>query len=952
MLKVQGPTNPFHKSHSLTSVGVAFVLSMSPALYNIRTGRPLTGLRGILSGAELIAEHSAAAMEGRMDHILLLLDHKENRHLLAEWLGQQYQVTLADAGLALDRPFDLGILDGPALDRLWEQVQARKEAEQPVFLPFLLVASRRDVDLIARHLGRTVDELILTPIEKLELQGRVELLLRARRLSLELQTEAIAQLRASEERYHAISELISDYAYAFRVTPEGELRGEWLTESFTRAFGFTQAEVQARGSWRGMVHPDDMPIALEHVKRVVSGQVDVCELRFVTRTGEARWIRDYARPVWDEAQGRVVRIFGAAQDITERKRAEEALRRAHREWEDIFQAIGQPTLILDPQHNVIAANRAAARATGRSEKELQGRKCYEVFHGTSRPPEGCPLEKMLLSGQLETVEMEMEALGGTFLVSCTPVLDDEGRLQKVIHIATDITERKRLEHEAAERHLYLENVLACVPDAIVTLDAQHNVLEWNPGAEKLYGYSPEEVVGRNLDELIARFDARTFEEATGFTRQVLRGESLSPTETIRYRKDGSPVDVIVAAAPILSGDEVAGVVVVYTDITERKRLEAQVRQMQKMEALGQLAAGIAHDFNNLLTPISGFAELLLGKAPPGSQQQEYLHQIRVAARRASALTRQLRFFTRQEKGERRPVQLNSLVEETRNLLERSISKGIIIELNLEPELWAVEADPSQISQVLMNLCLNARDAMPEGGTLILETHNVTLDEEYARTVLEARPGRYVRLSVSDTGCGMSPQVQARLFEPFFTTKEAGKGTGLGLAVVYGIVKGHGGFINIYSQEGRGSTFHVYLPAIMLAVPEREVEGWELPTGRETILLVDDEEVVRALGQRVLESCGYTVLTAEDGIRALEVYQAHPGEIALVVLDLVMPRMGGLECLQRLRELDPQVKVLISTGYTARSPAQELVAKGALGVVEKPFRLRDFALAVRRALDER
>jgi two-component system cell cycle sensor histidine kinase/response regulator CckA len=389
-----------------------------------------------------------------------------------------------------------------------------------------------------------------------------------------------------------------------------------------------------------------------------------------------------------------------------------------------------------------------------------------------------------------------------------------------------------------------------------------------------------------------------------------------------------------------------------SDITERKQLEAQLRQAQKMESIGTLAAGIVHDFNSLLTPIGGFAELLLGKAPEGSLQHEYLCQIKVAAGRAADLTRQLRLFTRQMRGERRPVQLNSVVEEIRDLLEPSISKKIAIELRLEPGLWTVEADKSQMSQVLMNLCLNACDAMPDGGTLTLETRNVTLDEEWARVILEARPGRYVCLSVSDTGCGMSPEVQARLFEPFFTTKEMGKGTGLGLSVVYGIVKRHDGFIEIYSEEGQGSTFHVYLPAMEDTVAEREMEELEWPTGTETILVVDDEEGVRALGRTVLEPCGYTVLMAENGPQALEVYQAYQREISLVVLDVIMPQMSGRDCLQRLRELDPQVKVLISTGYTAKGLAQELMAEGALAVVEKPFQIQDFAVAVRAAIDEK
>jgi len=453
------------------------------------------------------------------------------------------------------------------------------------------------------------------------------------------------------------------------------------------------------------------------------------------------------------------------------------------------------------------------------------------------------------------------------------------------------------------------------------------------------------------------------DEATGFvTRSILavplkvKGKVIGVIEAVN-KTEGYFVQADVALLSSMAQSAAIAIenARLYKDLQDRikelKRTQAQLLQAQKMEAIGQLAGGIAHDFNNLLTPMGGFAELLLGKAPEGSKQQKYLRQIKIAAKRAADLTGQLLLFTRQQEGKRHSVQLNSVVEETRDLLEHSIPKEITIELRLASELWAVEADPSQISQVLMNLCLNACDAMPDGGTLTLETRNVTLDEEWAQTIIGARPGRYVRLSVSDAGCGMSPEVQARLFEPFFTTKEVGQGTGLGLSVVYGIVKGHGGFINVYSQEGRGSTFHVYLPAIEEAVEKREVEGLELPTGTETILVVDDEEAVWALGQSVLESCGYSVLMAEDGLQALEVYRAHQGEIGLVVLDVVMPRMGGMECLRRLREMNPSVKVLISTGYMADGLVQELVAEGALGVVEKPFRIRDFAVAVRAALDK-
>jgi two-component system cell cycle sensor histidine kinase/response regulator CckA len=558
---------------------------------------------------------------------------------------------------------------------------------------------------------------------------------------------------------------------------------------------------------------------------------------------------------------------------------------------------------------------------------------------------------ILVSGTLgEEIAIESLKAGATDYV----LKDRLSRLGPVVRRALcekeEHRQRKRAEEalrESEERYrLHFENV----NDVIFSVDPELRVLSVSPSVERYLGYRPEELIGKAFRDL-GLLAAEYLETAFSNTMRVLAGERISSSVYEFIAKDGTRKLGEVSGAPLIRDDKVVGVVSVARDVTERKRLEAQLRQAQKMESIGQLAGGIAHDFNNLLTPIGGFADLLLEKAPEGSKQHEYLRQIKVAAERAAALTHQLRLFTRQAKGEHRSVQLNSLVEETHDLLEHSISKEIAIELRLEPKLWTVKADPSQISQVLMNLCVNARDAMPGGGTLTLETRNVTLDEAYARMVLEAQPGRYVRLSVSDTGFGMSLEVQARLFEPFFTTKEVGEGTGLGLSVAYGIVKGHDGFIKVYSQEGRGSTFHVYLPTIIERVEEgrgAEELGW--PTGTETILLVDDEEMVQKLGQQVLELCGYTVLMAEDGVQALEVYQAHQGEIALVVLDVVMPEMDGRECLRRLRELDPQVKVLISTGYTVRGLAEELMAEGALGVVEKPFLLQDFATTVRTTMD--
>jgi PAS domain S-box-containing protein len=704
-----------------------------------------------------------------------------------------------------------------------------------------------------------------------------------------------------------------------------------------------------------------------------------------------------------------------SRDITERKRAEKALRESEEKFRNLAEQ--SPNMIfINKKGKVVYANEKCEEIMGYRKEEFYS---PGFDFRTLIAPESMDLIEASFSRHMkgenllpyEYALITREGRGIEAII--TPKLIRYGGESAILGIVTDITERKRAEqllralNEAAlamEQALTPEEIFAAVAEVFKKLGFSCMVLPMDEGqgrlftrylsyetkvlkaAEKLVGLQHEDfsIPVETVDvyrKVVWEKKTVFVEHAEDIVRQVLPEPARRPTgQIVRMLKVPKSIP-----APLIVEDKVIGVLSVQSDdlteddvpaitafahqmaaawrkaqlmqdlqntLEELKRTQAQLLQAQKMEAIGQLAGGIAHDFNNLLTSIGGFAELLLWKAPEGSQQHRDLHQIKIAAERATALTRQLRLFTRQEQGEHRPVQLNSVVEEARDLLGHSIPKGITIKTYLEPELWTVEADPSQISQVLMNLCLNARDAMPDGGTLTLETRNVTLDEEQAQVILAARPGRYVHLSVSDTGCGMSPEVEARLFEPFFTTKEAGKGTGLGLAVVYGIVKGHNGFINVRSDIGRGSTFHIYLPPIELAVEEREVEGLEPPTGTETILLVDNEEAVRELGQRVLKHCGYTVLTVENGVQALELYQAHQGEIALVVLDAAMPEMGGRQCLRRLRDLDPQVKVLISTGYPANSLAQKLVAEGALGVVEKPFLLQDFAVAVREVLDQR
>jgi two-component system, cell cycle sensor histidine kinase and response regulator CckA len=384
---------------------------------------------------------------------------------------------------------------------------------------------------------------------------------------------------------------------------------------------------------------------------------------------------------------------------------------------------------------------------------------------------------------------------------------------------------------------------------------------------------------------------------------------------------------------------------------EHKRLERQVLQLQKFEAIGRLAGGIAHDFNNAMGAILGWADLARQEAPPGSRLQDRLGKICAQAQRAAGLTSQLLAFARQQVLQRRKINLNSLVEEGTSLLRKVIGEDIDVRIVPAADLRVAVADAVQIDQVLMNLCLNARDAMPKGGRLVIETHNIEFDQEYCRLHTYVQPGSYVLLSVSDTGVGMDPATIEHIFEPFFTTKEVGKGTGLGLATVFGIVKQHGGFINVYSEPGKGTTFRVYLPSDSGSAEPLRSEVPELPQkGTETILLAEDHEGLRELGQETLEALGYQVILATNGTEAVALFKNNVARIDAVVVDVVMPGMSGPDAYAEMCTIRPGLGVVFATGYTAEAASlTSLVAKGA-SVLQKPYTATSLSKAIRHVLE--
>ena len=507
----------------------------------------------------------------------------------------------------------------------------------------------------------------------------------------------------------------------------------------------------------------------------------------------------------------------------------------------------------------------------------------------------------------------------------------------------------------------LATLIEASPLAIVTFDPEGVVTMWNPAAERIFGWSENEALGSRLPFV----PAEKQEEFLALRRRALLGEVFTEPELHRRRADGSPIVVSVSTSPLRRPDgTIYGIMSILMDVTERKAaeesqarltmVEEQLRQSQKMEAVGRLAGGVAHDFNNLLTAISGYSDLLLHRLPEYSTLRRDVEEIRKAGDRAAALTRQLLAFSRRQILQPKVLCLNGVVTNMGQTLRRLVGEDIVLSTDLPTSLARVKADPGQIEQVLVNLVLNARDAMPDGGRITISTADTDLSPSYAVAHPEVRPGPYVLLSVADTGHGMDEETQAHLFEPFFTTKERGKGTGLGLAMVYGIVQQSGGHIRVNSAADSGSTFLIYLPRV--ENPEDGGQGAIRPLthypspGTETVLLAEDEEAVRRFTREILSGNGYKVLEAGNGREALLLSEAHRGEIHLLLTDVAMPKMSGRELTERIRPLRPDLRVLYMSGYTDDAILRRGVVEDGIPFLEKPFTPEELARKVREVLD--
>ena len=556
-----------------------------------------------------------------------------------------------------------------------------------------------------------------------------------------------------------------------------------------------------------------------------------------------------------------------------------------------------------------------------------------------------PILGLISAGEESLGQQVLEAGAAEYLVKETLTRE---LLQKAVKYAVSHTHAEIALRQSEQRfHDLFENA----KDILFTLDLEGNVTSLNKSAEEVMGWTRSEALQLHLKSLVA---PEHLNLCSQMMQRILNEEPLQHFEIAMLRKDGRRVLLQASARLIYSNGEKYGIQGMARDVTERRRLETMVQQSQKLEAIGRLSGGLAHDFNNLFCVISGHTELLTEQMEPAQPALKNLAQIKKAVDSASSLTRQLLAFSRKQVFHPRILDLNAAVVETKKMLGRLVGEQIEFFTSLHPALGNVRVDPVQLEQILVNLVLNARDAMSQGGKLTIETANVDLEEgaKSKRAIVPA--GKYVALSITDNGCGMDEEAQSRIFEPFYTTKELGKGSGLGLATVYGIVKQSGGFIWVYSEVGKGTSFKIYLPRVDQAA---EKAGAPLPTaeaprGTETVLLAEDEQDVREVAREFLESGGYTVLEARDGNDALQIAAQHSGSIDLLVTDMVMPRMTGQELAARLQRKRPELQVIYMSGYSEHAAAEAAQGDSLMRLLTKPFSRTAILRLVRQTLNER
>jgi two-component system cell cycle sensor histidine kinase/response regulator CckA len=867
------------------------------------------------------------------------------RQLLKKSVGEAdvERAATAEAAMAManDHPHDLCIVDYRLGDKDGlEVLRELKNRDEAAPVIFLTGHGDEEVAVQAMKAGAT-DYLLKSKLNAQSLESAVRYALT---LGKEQESVRVARraLGASEQRFRALVENSSDAITL--LDAQGTII--YASQSIRGLLGYAPEELVETNAFE-YLHPEDEAGARETFVAILQAPGIPLRLEYRCRNKDDEWRFLEATMTNRLQESAVGAVVINQRDITERRQAEGELRK-------LSSAVEQSAdiVVMTDRNGVIEyVNPAFETLTGYTREETVGRTPRILKSGRQDADFYQRMWAMLLAGKVfRGVLVNRKKNGKLYWAekTITPIVDERGQLRNFIANDRDITQRRTAEEalkSSEERYrLLFERNLA----GVYRTSAGEKFTEANDSLARMLGYeSGTELLGQDTADF---FD-------NPIEREALKRELEAHGQVVSYelharRKDGSDTWALLSSTLLRDQQgNVAGREGTVLDITERRGLEQQLLHSQKMDAVGQLAGGVAHDFNNLLMVISSYAELLADSIGGNAKAQYQAGEILKAARRAAGLTRQLLAFSRKQVMSPRIMDLNTVLADIGRMLPRLIGEDIRVEVRPGASLWKVKADPVQVEQVIMNLAVNARDAMPRGGHLVLETSNVELDEEYARRHVGVLPGEHVMLTVSDTGCGIPADILPRIFEPFFTTKELSKGTGLGLPTVYGIVKQSGGSIWVYSEVDHGTVFKVYLPRAA-SVAEKYYEERPAappPRGSETILMVEDEEAVRESTCEYLTSRGYTVLQGKDGADALQVLEHFAGKIHLLITDVIMPGMSGAELGKRVRELRPDIRVIYISGYTESTVVRHGVEAKA-GFLQKPFTLTALAGKVREVLD--
>lgn len=753
----------------------------------------------------------------------------------------------------------------------------------------------------------------------------------------------------------ALLELSTALEYAVQGISRLDDRGLYLSanKAYTNTVGYSQSELIGM-PWKHTVYPEDVAkLQAAYQSMLANGKVEV-EARGIRKDGSLFYKQLAMIAVYDE-RGAFNGHYCLMKDISDRKATEIALRQSEERYRTLFNSIDEGFFIIETLFDAngkasdfrfLETNPAFEKLTGL--QNVKGKTMQEISSNVEENWYEI-LGRVALTGEPVRLIREAKALPDKKWFEIYAFQFNREEKQKVALLFSEITDRKLAEEKIAEQAALID----IATDAIFVRDLDNRILFWSQGAERLYGWTAEEALGKiasNLfqSEFLQQESASQIEEILNHCLQ----QGLWQGEIKHIAKSGQ--SIIVASRWTLVRDESGqpkSILVVNTDITEKKRIEEQFYHAQRLESIGTLASGIAHDFNNLLTPILAVSQLLPLKFPNlDDQTRQLLATVEDSAKRGANLVKQVLSFSRGTEGKRVIIQMRHLLEELVSVAQRTFPKSIEIFQDIpKRELGLIWADSTQIHQVFMNILVNARDAMPHGGHLTISAENLYLDENYVRMNWEARVGSYIAIAISDTGTGIPPELMERIFDPFFTTKEVGRGTGLGLATVSGIVKNHGGFINVYSEVGKGTQFKVFLPAIKGTVSKSNLEK-ELPKGKgELILIVDDEQSIREITKTSLENYNYRTLVASDGIEAISTYAERKEEISLVLMDLMMPNLDGLTAIQALQKMNPQVKVIATSGLPASY--QQALAANIKTFLLKPYTIEKLLKALNKELSK-